>query len=415
MLCLGAGQAPAAGLTYEVTVEAGGHDRVNVPVKVLLVEAQQQANLDPVMLEGAQSVTLTDTAGVVLPAQLTPPGLLSERDAGSGQVVRELHFILPKLAKGESTKLKAVLSDDEAKGGFAWKQEPKQYAELSFGDRPVLRYMCRPLDLDQREQTYKVFHHLYDPAGTRFVTKGPGGQFTHHRGIFYGFNRVSYDGGRADIWHCSGDTHQSHEGLVAEAAGAVLGRHQLNVDWHGTPSKIFAKERRELTIYNVPGGQMVEFASRLSSTVGKVKLDGDPQHAGFQFRAAQDVAAGDQKATYYLRTDGQGQPGETRNWGRGNDECANRPWNAMSFVIEGKRYTAVYLDHPGNPKEARYSERSYGRFGSYFEYELDGGNDNEGNDLVINYRIWLQDGEMTVEEAAALCADFVEPVKASAD
>ena len=30
------------------------------------------------------------------------------------------------------------------------------------------------------------------------------------------------------------------------------------------------------------------------------------------------------------------------------------PWNVMSFVVGGKRYTAAYLDRPENPKEARY-------------------------------------------------------------
>ena len=34
----------------------------------------------------------------------------------------------------------------------------------------------------------------------------------------------------------------------------------------------------------------------------------------------------------------------------------NLPWNAMSFVPGGKRYAVACLDHPGNPKEARFSE-----------------------------------------------------------
>jgi hypothetical protein len=136
-----------------------------------------------------------------------------------------------------------------------------------------------------------------------------------------------------------------------------------------------------------------------------VRLDGDPQHAGFQFRAAQEVAEGDQKLTFYIRPDGKGRPGQTRNW-PGNKNFVNLPFNAMSFVIDGQRYTAVYIDKPTNPKEARFSERSYGRFGSYFEYDLE-----EGKDLYVNYRIWLQQGELTGERAAALSADFVEPVE----
>ncbi len=406
-----------AGITYRLTVRAGKHDRANTPVCVLLVEQEQQANLDPKLLAEARSVTLSDADGNELPAQLTPPGLLNEDVDRPGLVVQELHFILPSLKKGESLKLSAALSSDppEAKG-FAWKQAENEHAELSCDGRPVLRYMCKPLDNSgpqAREQTYKVFHHLYDPAGTRLVTKGPGGLYSHHRGLFYGFNRISYEGApRVDTWGCGGGAYQSHEGFLGEAAGPVMGRHAIQVDWHGPGEKVFATEKREMTVYHLPGGQLVEFASRLASTIGKVKLDGDPQHAGFHFRAAQEVADGDQKLTYYLRPDGRGEPGNTRNWGGKNPDprTVNLPWNAMSFAIDGNRYTAVYLDHPDNPKEARYSERTYGRFGSYFEYELD-----EGNQLGVNYRVWLQNGEMTGDQAAALSADFVEPVLVSVD
>jgi hypothetical protein len=78
----------------------------------------------------------------------------------------------------------------------------------------------------------------------------------------------------------------------------------------------------------------------------------------------------------------------------------------MSFVLGGKRYTAAYLDHSQNPKEARYSEREYGRFGSYFEYNMD-----HGKPLTVNYRLWLQEGQLKPDEVAALSRDFVEPVK----
>jgi hypothetical protein len=417
LVCWLTAPAVGAGMTYQLTVRAGKHDRANVPVCVLLTEQEQQANLDPKLLAEARSVTLSDEAGGELPAQLTPPGLMNASFDRPGLVARELHFILPSLKRGASARLTAVLSDKPLLGeGFAWKHAEGEHAELGFCGRPVLRYMCKPLDSstpEGRDETYKVYHHLYNPAGTRFATKGAGGKYPHHRGLFYGFNRVSYgDVPRIDLWGCRSPAHQSHDGFLSEEAGPVLGRHTVKVGWHGPGDEPFATETREMTVYNVPGGQLVEFASLLSSTVGKVKLDGDPQHAGFHFRAAQEVADGDQKLTYYLRPDGQGEPGETRNWSSKSPDpkTVNLPWNAMSFVIEGNRYTAVYLDPPTNPKEARYSERTYGRFGSYFEFELD-----EGKDLETNYRVWLQDGEMTVAEAAARSADFVEPVVATVD
>jgi hypothetical protein len=236
------------------------------------------------------------------------------------------------------------------------------------------------------------------------VTKGLGGLYPHHRGLFYGFNRISYgDGKQADTWHCGRGESQVHTGLVASEAGPVLGRHQVRIDWHGQDRKVFAREVREMTVYNVPGGTMIEFASRLQTAAGKVKLDGDPQHAGFQFRASQDVPDKTAALTYYVRPDGKDQPGSLRNW-PDDPRQENLPWHAMSIVLGEKRYTIAYLDKPTNPKPARYSERDYGRFGSYFEYELD-----EEHPLDVNYRLWLVEGEMTVEDVTRLSRNFREP------
>ena len=35
--------------------------------------------------------------------------------------------------------------------------------------------------------------------------------------------------------------------------------------------------------------------------------------------------------------------------------------------------------------------------------------------LEVNYRVWLQEGEMNVDQAAALSADFVEPAQVTVD
>jgi hypothetical protein len=259
---------------------------------------------------------------------------------------------------------------------------------------------------EAREQTYKVFHHLYDPTGARLVTKGPGGQFTHHRGIYYGFNKVTYGEKKAcDVWHCTGDAHQAHRKILESEAGPVLGRHTVEVGWHGPGKELFAREERTLAVYNVPGGTLVEFTSNLIPLVHPLKLDGDPQHAGFHFRADNEVSTKTAKQTIYIRPDGVGKPGETRNW-PGNKDHINLPWNAMSFVLGEKRYTTAYLDRPSNPKESRFSERDYGRTGSYFVHDFE-----KDKPLRVSYRLWHQEGQMKPEEVAAKSADFVDPPK----
>jgi Family of unknown function (DUF6807) len=115
----------------------------------------------------------------------------------------------------------------------------------------------------------------------------------------------------------------------------------------------------------------------------------------------------DTKNTYFLRPDGKGELGVEKNWDpKTKKGPVNLPWDAMSFVLEGKRYTVLYLDHPSNPKEARQSERCYGRIGTYFEYQL-----MPQKPLVVHYRLWIQEGEMTVEQCEALSKSFTQEVK----
>ncbi len=286
---------------------------------------------------------------------------------------------------------------------------PASPATSSSATRRSLRYVNKPFDdstPDKRYETYKVFHQLWDPDGKQLVTDGvedPKALYPHHRGIFYGFREVTYDDGKkTDTWHCP-KAHQANEKIEATEAGPVLGRQRALIGWYGDDKDLFANEERELTVYNTPGGRLVEFASRLKPVKGTVHLDGDPQHAGFHFRAAMEVADKQNSVhTFYIRPDGVGKEDDTRNWDpKTMQGPINLPWDAMCFLLGGKRYTVAYLDRPENPKEARFSERDYGRFGSYFVADA-----TEEKPVDVDYRLWLQDGPMTVDEVAARSADF---------
>jgi hypothetical protein len=411
-----------------VTVTAGKHDYKNVPVCIPLSVPKSHAN-------SVFAVLTSKTPGRI-EGQLTAPGIRTESIPASDKALvrRDLHFILPELKAGESRTWSVQLGGTSTvpdPAFFSWQDTKGKHADLiltALGGvrRPVLRYMYRAYDNsspDKRDRTYKVFHHVYDPEGKRFVTNGgqtdvaPGEKadllYPHHRGLLFGYMRCTYGEGKgttADTWHAKpGDSHEQHAGFAEVEGGGVLGRHRVLVDWHGPKNEVFAKEERELTAYHVPGGTLIEFATRLKSTGGTVKLEGDPQHAGFQFRAANEVARKTAKQTYYLRPDGKGKPGETRNWEpKTKMGPVNLPWDALSFVLGDKRYTVAYLNHPSNPGESRWSERDYGRFGCYFPYEL-----TENKPLVATYRVWLQDGEMTVPQVEALHTSFVSPPEGS--
>jgi hypothetical protein len=375
----------------KIAVTGGAADELNAVVAAPL----------PATAKAANSVTLPD--GLHAPAQPTKDG-------------KQLVFVLPKLKAGESMQVTpTTLNYVKAPPHFAFAEEKNGTTDLTFGGRKVLQYFHPKRDAQDHYYTFKPFHNVYDPVkGELMLTNSSAktakdGLYPHHRGLFFGFNKITYgDKQQADVWHGTNNVFSQYEKTLSKEAGEVFAREKSEITWHGKDGKTFATEEREVTVYAVPGttGTLIDWGTTLTTKLDKVRLDGDPQHAGFHFRANQEVAKNGKENTYYLRPDGKGKVGETRNWDpkKADLKTVNLPWNAVSFVTGGKRYTVLRINHPDNPKETRGSERDYGRFGDYFEYDL-----TPKKPLKLKYRVWVQEGEMTVEQCNAMAAAFVHP------
>lgn len=296
---------------------------------------------------------------------------------------------------------------------FSWKDTGGKYLDLTHGSRSIARYVYEPIDdssTERRDETYKPFCHLYEWwSRDSFLTKGPGGKYTHHRGIFYGFSRISYtdeagvEHEKVDTWHCR-KAAQVHREFTAQEATADRASFTSRIDWLGDDGKAFASEERTMDFSLKDKDIVVDFTSTLTPLVSSLRLDGDPQHAGFQFRASQSVFEKTANATTYIRpVSGVGEPGATINWSpkTDNEQTRNQPWKGMAFRLNDKTYTVAYLDSPENPKPARYSERDYGRFGSYFATGV-----TKEKPLTVTYQLVIRQGEMTPEEIDAMSKAF---------
>jgi hypothetical protein len=381
-----------------VTIVGGKADATNV---VVTVPAPESA--EPVL-----NVTLSSGAKVL--GQVVSADFLSDAKGP------RLQFVAPAVKAGETLSVTTSPVKPGDYTVFRYSEEAGKHVDLLYGDRKVMRSMNARHDAtskDSHELTFKPFHHVFDPAtGKVLLTNGAGHaadkslQFPHHRGLFMGWMSIKYGANQtADNWHGRDGVYTEHEKTLATEAGPVVGRQRSAINWYGKDGLLFAEETREVGAYNLPGGTLIEFASLVTTKLPKVTLDGDPQHAGFHFRAAMETATKYAKETYYLRLDGKDLPGKTRNWDpKTKQGPVNLPWNAMSFKVADKRYTAVYLDRPENPKEARFSERDYGRFGSYFVYDI-----TPTTPLKVKYRLWIQEGEMSVAECENLSRGFTDP------
>jgi len=279
-----------------------------------------------------------------------------------------------------------------AAGGFTWQDKKGEYLDLLFNGRKVTRYMyAHDTSTDQRTfETYKPFHHVYDAEGNR-LTNGPDGVnpypkkgilYPHHRGIFIGWNRLAFEGRRYDLWHMK-EVHQVHQRFLELEAGPDKARSTALVHWNAADGKPILVEHRRITVHRQsdPAVLVLDFQTELRAVRGDVILDGDPEHAGVQYRAHNDVAAGgkDGKATYLFHADGI-DPKKDRDM----------PWVAMSYGLESGRYVVQHMNHPINPKQTIYSAyRDYGRFGAFFKKEIP-----QDTGLTLFYRIIVSRGDM---------------------
>jgi hypothetical protein len=366
---------------WTLTVPPAAHVRPHTPVYA-------DVDLPSAPAETLQVRLQPDDGGETVPGQI---------ERLDGRRVR-LWWILDEVPAGQARRYRATVTtgpDTAEVPVFSWRDNPGQYLDLFYGDRPVLRTLYA-YDPNQLQETYKVYHHLFTPDGTRFLTKGSGGLYPHHRGLFIGWNKLGFAVKTADWWHMKPDgTTQRHQKFLELTAGPVFARSRYLIHWNDVQSQPVVTEEREVTLFRQPPDViLLDFVSHLRAARGEVRLDGDKEHAGFHFRADNEVSVR-QEETHYLFPPDRAQPVST----------VNLPWVAMTFALGGSRYTAAHFNHPDNPVPTDYSaDRKYGRFGAFFQRTLP-----PGEVLTVRYRVFVQEGEPSVEQIAARYRDFAEP------
>ena len=337
----------AAQLKFKVTPQADG---TNVPVSAKIDLPAEFKKLPGEKI----SVILRKTLGK------SAAGQIVKTDAGA-----ELWWILPKAEANKPTTWTADLV--AAKRGmaamFELKDEAGKHLDVLFAGKPVTRYMyARDTSTKQRaHETYKVYNHVFDEAGKEAITKGPGGVYTHHRGIFIGWQRLGFAGKRYNLWEMGGNATQEHQKILHQTAGPILARYRVLVHWN-TGGKIIISEQREITVFRQPAPtiMLMDFRTLLKASAGEVMLDGDPEHAGCQYRPHNDLAKAGKKggAKYLFHKEGINPKKDL-----------DLPWVGMSYGLRGKDYNVQHMSHPSIPKDNNKTSayRLYGRFGAYFK------------------------------------------------
>ena len=305
----------------------------------------------------------------------------------------------------------ALTTTATAADEFHWTtDEDAGTTDLLLGEQPVLRYM-HAYDASTPErlhETYKVFHHVFGPGSQSIITKGPGGKYTHHRGLFLGWNKTGFEGTSLDFWHCTKGAHLLHKKFLAKTGDAEHGTMTAEIHWNDAEGKPVIIEHRTVSARKeaTTGGWQIDWSTKLASQRGKITLNGDRQHAGFQFRASQAVA--EKNSGRYQRPAAFDQKADAIQVGDSGNPPPhiNLGWFALNYELDGTHYTVEYFDNPGLPKPSLFSERPYGRFGTFFKTTL-----TADKPLEMKYRVIVSTGKPTVEEIQARCDAFVKSLK----
>jgi hypothetical protein len=255
-----------------------------------------------------------------------------------------------------------ALAGEIVAADFAVKEEAGKHIDISYKGRLLTRFMTARDDStpELTHDTYKTYMHVVDPLdpkAERFITKGPGGKFTHHRGIFIGFSKAKVGEHGGDWWHCRNDERLAYTSILEQDAKDDQLRLVVGVNWV-KGDIVCLSEKREFVIHKPAedGAFLIEQISHLTAVAGDAELKGDPEHAGCQFRPHNDVSL-NQSAKYLAA---------------GNAEVGNKgqrdiPWVAESFKLYDNDYLIQHMSSPDLPKGTIYSAyRDYGRFGVYW-------------------------------------------------
>lgn len=266
-------------------------------------------------------------------------------------------------------------------GAFA---APVAPLPIQIDGKTWLQTQVTPFDPKDAETTYKVYTEILSFDGKAPITKGPGGKFPHHRGLFLGWKDTLIDGQDFDTWHMTNAIQQLNR-VVSNKDGEQA----LAVDWKTLDGKPFIEEHRTISAHAEGDLRVIDFGSTLTALEHQIQLKGDLQHAGMQVRMAQEVAEHEATTQYILPAGAQTFE---------DDKVTGAWWACCSCEVGGKRYWVMHLSPPSTPGGVPvYSIRKYARFGAFFEPTLE-----PKVPLALHFRVIVSERELDQAACQAL-------------
>lgn len=388
----------------EITVHAGAHERVDVPILATLRGI-------PLHLADAslQLVEVTGGGEAVVPSQLR------------GGNPDQLAWILAGKTAAGSTRnfeLRSVASGGASGGGAVAVADDGDNLHLSVGGKAVLSYRYTPMPVP--EGVRDVFslsgfiHPLRSPQG-EVLTRIQAPDHWHHYGIWNPWTHTEFEGDTVDFWNIgSRQGRVRSAGVIARESGEVLGSFRA-VHEHvaGNPTrgeKVALDEQWEVTVWNADPSQaswVVDFASTVSpASASPLKLLAY-RYQGFSIRATEKWGDANSRL---LTSEGMD---------KSNGNGTRARWidvNGAASVPAG-RSGILFLSNPSNfnhPEQLRIWPTGQNRGVENVFVNFNPAQEQDwllepGKSYALKYRMFVYDGEMTPERAERIWRDYADP------
>lgn len=276
-----------------------------------------------------------------------------------------------------------------ADSSFALRQINDASLELSEQGQPVFVYnfggiLAPGAPEATRRSCY--LHPVYAPDGT-VLTDDFNKDHPHHRGIFWAWEVVTFDGKTDDVWTLKG-FRQKFVRWVAQETNGPAARLAVENGWYDGERK-FVKEEVNIVIHPTANDRRrLDFTFRFEATDKPVVIVGTPDgkkgYGGFAIRTApRDGGA----AKTIIRTD----EGVSEKDGI----MARHAWAEILGTFQGRKEAIRIEDDPANPgypKNGWLMRHSYALLNVSYP-GLEPLTLSPGKPLVLKYRVILSSGK----------------------
>ena len=237
--------------------------------------------------------------------------------AGEGQM--RLTFIARDLKAGEKrTFLVDTKAPSIARYSVAVKRDGEN-VDFLINDKLFTRYDTTT------GPTKPYFYPVMAPGGEQIVrhfpvekVEGETSDHPHHRGLWFTHGKVN----GTDFWLETGKVGKTiHTGYGEVRGGPVYGLMQSNTDWVKPDGTKIATDAREVRVYALNSGTLMDFSVTVKS-VGGPLVFGDTKEGSFALRLADSMRAAVEKGKtaegHILNSEGDK---DAKSWGKSAAWC----------------------------------------------------------------------------------------------